>query len=120
MVTHKIGSPKTKSKSSSEVPSQLFATMMVNDKAKVKFQPDCGATCNLLPLKDYARGMGDPDDLYLERSKLTMYNVTIMYPVGKCKLKCTRDRSSHVFEFQVVQGAERQLLSAERAKSRIS
>ena len=51
MVTQKIGSLKSKSESSGEVPSQLFATMMVNDKAKVKLQLDCGATCNLLPLE---------------------------------------------------------------------
>ena len=66
---------------------------MVNDNAYIKFQLDCGATCNLLPLKDYAKVMGDPDDLYIEKSKakLTIYNGAVMYPVGKCKLKCTRD-----------------------------
>ena len=36
-----------------------------------------------------------------------------MYPVGKCKLKCTRDGSSHVLEFQFVDGDMRPLLSAE-------
>ena len=61
MVTHKVGS--LIAKSNDEVASQLFVTMMVNDIANVKFQLDCGATCNLLPLKDYARVMGDPDDL---------------------------------------------------------
>ena len=113
MVSHKIGSLNTKS--NDEVASQLFVTMMVNDNAYVKFQLDCGATCNLLPLKDYTRVMGDPDDLYIEKSKakLTMYNGAVMYPVGKCKLKCTRDGSSHVLEFQVVDGDVRPLLSAE-------
>ena len=88
---------------------------MVNDNTNVKFQLDCGATCNLLPLKDYARVMGDPNDLYIEKSKakLTMYNGAVMYPVGKCKLKCTRDGSSHVLEFQVVNGDVRPLLGAE-------
>ena len=88
---------------------------MVNVNANIKFQLDCGATCNLLPLKDYARVMGDPDDLYIEKSKakLTMYIGAVMYPVGKCKLKCTRDGSSHVLEFQVVDGDVRPLLSAE-------
>ena len=99
MVTHKIGSLNTKS--NGEVASQLFVTMMVNDNANVKFQLDCGVTCNLLPLKDYARVRGDPDDLYIESSKpkLTMYNGVVMYPVGKCKLKCRRDGSSHILEF---------------------
>ena len=91
MVTHKIGSLSTKS--NVEVASQLFVTMMVNDIANVKFQLDCGATCNLLPLKDYARVMGDPNDLYIQKSKakLTMYNGAVMYPAGKCKFKCTRN-----------------------------
>lgn len=40
--------------------------MIVNDKAKVKFQS--GAAYNLLPLKDYARAMEDPDELYLQKS----------------------------------------------------
>ena len=61
MVTHKIGS--LNSKRNDKVASQLFVTMMVNENAYVKLQLDCGATCNLLPLKDYARVMGDPDDL---------------------------------------------------------
>ena len=91
MVTHKIGSLNTKS--NDDVATQLFVTMMVNDNANIKFQLDCGATCNLLPLKDYARVMGDTDGLYIEKSKakLAMYNGAVMYPVGKCKLKCTRD-----------------------------
>ena len=38
-----------------------------------------------------------------------MYNGAVMYPVGKCKLKCTRDGSSHVLEFQVVDGGVRPL-----------
>ena len=47
---------------------------MIVNKAKVKFQS--GAAYNLLPLKDYARAMGDPDELYLQKStaKLTMYS----------------------------------------------
>lgn len=67
MVSHKIGSLNTKS--NDEVASQLYVTMMVNDNTNVKFQLDCGATCHLLPLKDYARVMADPDDLYIEKSK---------------------------------------------------
>ena len=61
MVTQKIGSLKTKN--NDEVPSQLYVTMMVNDNANAKFQLDCGASCNLLPLKDYARVVGDADDV---------------------------------------------------------
>ena len=46
-------------------------------------------------------------------SNHVQYNGTVMYPMGKCKLKCKRDGSSHVLEFQVVDGDVRPLLSAE-------
>ena len=69
--------------------------MKVNDKVNIKFQLDCGATCNILPLKQYVQAMGNPDDIYLQRSNatLTMYNGTVMHPVGNCKLTCVRDSS---------------------------
>ena len=89
--------------------------MKVNDKVNVKFQLDCGATCNLIPLKDYARAMGNPEDVYLQKSNatLTTYSGTIMRPVDKCKLKCTRGGSQHTLEFQVVDSDVKPLLSAE-------
>jgi len=82
MVTHKVRSLTTKD--DDEVASQSFVTMMVNNNANVKFQLNCGATSNLLPLKDFAGVMGDPDDLYIEKSnaKLTMYNGAVMYTMG--------------------------------------
>ena len=46
MVTRKIGSLNTRS--NDDVATQLFVKMMVNDNANIKFQLDCGATCNLL------------------------------------------------------------------------
>ena len=90
VVAHEIGSLEgNQSESSANAPSQLFATMTVNEKAKVKFQLHCGATCNILPLKDYIRAMEESDYLYVQRSnaKLSMCNGTVIYPVGKCKLK---------------------------------
>ena len=78
--------------------------MKVNDKVNIKLQLDCGATCNILPLKQYVQAMGNPEDIYLQRSNatLTMYNGTVIHPVGKCKLTCTRGNSKHLLEFQVV------------------
>ena len=88
----------------SKISKQLFASMKVNDKVNIKFQLDCGATCNILSLKQYVQAMGNPKDIYLQRSNaaLTMYNGTVMHPVGKCKLTCTRGNSKHLLEFQVV------------------
>jgi hypothetical protein len=114
-VTHYIGALNKKKINENKIPKQLFATMKVNDKVNVKFQLDCGATCKLIPLKDYARAMGNPEDVYLHKSNatLTMYNGTIMRPIGKCKLKCTRGGSQHTLEFEVVDSDVKPLLSAE-------
>ena len=46
------------------IPKQLFASM----KVKSKFQLDCGATCNILPLKQYVQAMGIPENIYLQHS----------------------------------------------------
>ena len=59
--------------------------------------------------------MGNPEDIYLQRSNatLTMYNGTVMHRVGKCKLTCTRGNSKHLLEFQVVDFEVKPILSAE-------
>ena len=90
-VTHHIGALNTKTSRKSMIPKQLFAGMKVNEKVNIKFQLDCGATCNILLLKQYVQAMGNPEDIYLQRSNatLTMYNGAVMHPVGKCKLTCT-------------------------------
>ena len=114
-VIHHIGALNAKTSKENMIPKQLFASMKVNDKVNIKFQLDCGATCNILPLKQYVQAMGNPEDIYLQKSNatLTMYNGTVMHPVGKCKLTCVRDSSKHVLEFQVVDGDVKPLLSAE-------
>ena len=115
MVTYHIGSLTAKDRESSKVPKQLFATMTANDKAKVKFQLECGATCNLLPQKKYTHAMGNLDELYLKKSNatLTMYNGNVMHPVGKCKLNYTRGSCPYILEFQVVDGDVKPFLCAE-------
>ncbi len=59
--------------------------------------------------------MRNPQDIYLQRSTatLTMYNITVMHPVGKCKLTCVRDSSKQILEFQVANRDVKPLLSAE-------
>ena len=114
-VTHHIGALNAKPSKGNMIPKQLFASMKVNDKVNIKFQLDCGATCNILPLKQYVQAMGNPEDIYLQRinATLTMYNGTVMHPVGKCKVTCTRGNSKHLLEFQVVDCDVKPLLSAE-------
>ena len=60
--------------------------------------------------------MGNPEDIYLPKSNatLTMYNGTVMMdPVGKCKLTCTRGKSKHLPEVQVVDFEVKPILRAE-------
>ena len=75
-IRHHIGTLNTTKTNDSKIPKQLFATMKVYDSVNVKFQLDCGASCNLLPLQDYARVMGNPEGVYWQKSnaKLTMHN----------------------------------------------
>ena len=46
-------------------PKQLFTTMRVNNSKDVTFQLDCGATCNLLPLKELSSILEDPTDVLM-------------------------------------------------------
>ena len=62
VITHHI----TAVKNAKSCPKQLFTTVTVNDSKDVTFQLDCGATCNLLPLKVFSSIMGNPQDLYLK------------------------------------------------------
>lgn len=99
VITHHISTVETKN-----CPKQLFATMKVNNLKDVRFQLDCGATCNLLSCKEYSSIMGNPKDLYLKKTSATlkMYNGSVMYPRGKCTLNCTKGEVSKDINFFVV------------------
>ena len=66
-------------------PKQLFTTVRVNNSKDVASQLDCGATCNLLSLKELSSTLEDPIDLYLKKTSATlkMYNGSTMYPLRK-------------------------------------
>ena len=84
-------------------PQQLFTTVRVNNSKDVTFQLDCGATCNLLPLKELSSILEDPTDLCLKTSAtLKMYNGSTIYPLGKCTLSCTKGEASNDVDFFVV------------------
>ena len=82
-------------------PKQLFTSVKVNNAKDVTFQLDCGATCNLLSLKEFSSIMGDPKDLYLKKTSaiLKMDNGTTMTPLGKCTLKCAKGEMSRDADF---------------------
>ena len=82
-----------------EFARKLFATISLGN-SMVKFQLDSGATCNLLP----AKYLEDRNKLTPTRKRLTMYNDTMIEPLGTCKMEVCNPknaRSYHV-EFVVV------------------
>lgn len=79
--------------------TQLFAGMLLG-KNVVKFQIDCGASCNVIPI-----------DMLLPETKLEdaktvvlMYNESTLKTLGKCKIKLRNPRNQKLYqlEFQVV------------------
>lgn len=74
---------------------QLFAGMLLG-KDLVKFQIDCGASCNIIPLY-----LLNPDTK-LEETKtvLLMYNKSKLRPLGKCKLKLRNPRNQKLYQLQ--------------------
>lgn len=73
---------------------------MLVGKKTVKFQIDCGATCNIIPID-----LVDPNTkIENTKSVLVMYNKSKLKPLGKCKLKLRNPRNQKLYqlEFQVV------------------
>ena len=78
---------------------QLFAGMLI-DKTLVKFQIDCGASCNVIPVH-----LLNPDSKLEHSDKvLVMYNKTKLSPLGLCKVKIRNPRNNKLYRvlFQVV------------------
>ena len=92
VITHHI----TAVEDAKSCPKQLFTSVTINDSKDATFQLDCGATCNLLPLKIFSSIMGNPQDLYFKRisATLKMYNGSTMSPLGRCTLRCTKGEVS--------------------------
>ncbi|KAK5868928.1 hypothetical protein PBY51_009900 [Eleginops maclovinus] len=76
--------------------SQLFAGIV--GKELVKFEIDCGATCNVIPIN-----LLNPDTP-IERTKkvLIMYNKTKLHPLGKCKVKVRNPRNQKLYRLEFV------------------
>lgn len=79
--------------------SQLFAGMLLG-KNIIKFQIDCGATCNVLPINM----LNTDAKLEDTNSVLVMYNGSKVKPLGRCKVKLRNPRNKKLYqlEFQVV------------------
>jgi hypothetical protein len=85
----------------------IYAKMLVNDQL-IKFQIDCGATTNLLPLSLL------PSDTILKDTQKTlhMWNNTESRPKGSCKIivKNPMNGKKYKVEFLVVEGGLTPLL----------
>ena len=68
-----------------------------------------------LTIEEHCRVKGDPKHSCLKKSnaRLTMYNNTVMYPIGKCNLTCKKGDVSPNVQFQAVNKELRPLLGAE-------
>ncbi|KAJ8375050.1 hypothetical protein SKAU_G00056300 [Synaphobranchus kaupii] len=79
--------------------TQLFAGMLLG-KDVIKFQIDCGATCNVIPI-NLLNPVTELDDT---KTVLVMYNKIKLRPLGKCKVKLRNPRNHKLYqlEFQVV------------------
>lgn len=92
VISNEASDDKTKS-------SQLFAGMLIG-KELVKFQIDCGASCNVIPVNLLSPGT----QLKSTKTVLVMYNKTRLHPLGKCKGKVRNPRNQKLYrlEFEVV------------------
>ena len=67
---------------------KILATMHLRDQ-RIKFQLDCGATVNILPVDIYQKIFNDPQLARLEKTstKLQMFNKTELTPLGSVKVR---------------------------------
>lgn len=78
---------------------QLFTGMMINNRL-VKFQIDCGATCNVIPIS-----LLNPDVKMEHTDKvLVMCNNSRRSPLGRCKFKITNPRNNKKLQSRVLSG----------------
>lgn len=80
--------------------TQLLYAGMLLGKDMVRFQIDCGASCNIIPMN-----LLNPDTkLQHTKSILVMYNKSKLRPLGKYKVKIRNPRNHKLYrlEFQVV------------------
>ena len=90
----------------------ILARMLLKDGRQISFQVDCGATVNVIPQKYVNEPLVHTD------TQLSMYNKSVLKPLGKCRLSLKNPVSGKSFsvEFQVVQESLTPLLSRKAAE----
>ena len=83
-----------------------LVTCTVNNRHKVTFEIDTGASCNILPISDYIKATGDKKCALLSptKTRLTMHNNSKATPLGKatCMLQVERSGQIHHLCFIVM------------------
>ena len=84
-----------------------LVTCTINERHKVTFEIDTGASCNVLPLADYIKATGDKRGALLNptKTRLMMHNNTSATPVGKVMLHVERSGNTHLLCFLVMKSA---------------
>ncbi|XP_041460922.1 uncharacterized protein K02A2.6-like [Lytechinus variegatus] len=77
---------------------RIFANMMVRGHS-VRFQVDCGATCNVLPSSCI-----DTSTMSLQPTKglLSMYNMSTEQPMGKCTIEVVNPKNQEIFDVEFI------------------
>lgn len=86
--------------------------MQLEKAENVKFQIDCGATVNVIPVKYVSKPLEKSENV------LHMYNKSKLVPLGKCRLSLrnTQSRKKYSVEFEVVQEDLTPLISRKAAE----
>lgn len=89
----------TVTKEKQRPPSKLFAAMLLGQE-QIKFQLDCGASCNIIPVNL----LNPATPIEKTEQVLVMYNKSTLQPIGKCKVKLRNPRNKKLYrlEFMVV------------------
>ncbi|EDO28761.1 predicted protein [Nematostella vectensis] len=92
---------------------KIFASMQLRDE-QVKFQLDCGATVNILPIDKYVQIFNDPSHARLKKTNKTlqMFNKTELKPIGTVKIESVNPKNEDAILLVVNQG-HRPILGAQ-------
>ena len=96
-------------------PKKIFANMQLRDET-VKFQLDCGATVNILPVDIYQQIYRDPQTrLQPSHTNLVMFNKSELKPLRRVKVETLNPKNEQclLIEYTVVPSGHTALLGAE-------
>ena len=90
----------------------------MNQTKVIAFQIDTGATCNVLPFKEYQHVTGDfrGQNLQTTKNVLVMHNKPRVIPKGSTKVQLDRGGCGYCIQFLVVKNCEIPLFSLETSK----